>query len=614
MPETNDAASTNMDTANNTITADGTNTNIERAYVLPGTDETVEDPYQTPPLLHYYSPRLFGAPPQLTNQCDMRIRSSANGAVGPVGDFYLTKILQDATVANFAVGRARFLGGMASKANFIREAFYYLTALNKYGLYGKGGKTNIDKNSIESELNSIADQETYKAAYGDRDNEEYEMGVVGELIDTVQDLVLGDLDTDASFLSNISYMVESVKSALDAIANGLGGGEVGKAVIAAFNTSMSVQRPFYEFEMDWHSYINNVKTMINSAVIMLGLQDSCVRIGDDLYPIGMDVKFENNPKADAWANYRYISPNKDYGTTNGTNQMNGDTTQYVSFMVDPSGFSDTFSNEISQSQLGQVANQGSSVGAEIAFLTNATGGSANDMTIKLAQEAREQANEILKNLSSGNGRFTAAIASSMARSFVGEHTIYPEVFQGYSSTGNVNLTIHLVSPGGDAYSYLINILVPIFFILGMTLPQLSNNNAAAYSYPPVIQCNIPGIWGTRLGMIQEVTISKDPTGKDSSINGYPLSVDVQIGIRDLQHTLMTAPMDKISTFLNNNTMFDYIAQLSGVDKYRVNGSMRTVTKLALAASWTGNVLYNVSSSLFSDWNSMFNKGFGFDRQ
>ena len=618
MPETNDAVSTNMDVANNTITADGTNTNIERDYVLPGTDETVDDPNQTSPLLHYYSPRLFGAPPQLTKQCDMRIRSAGSGAngiePGPVGDFYLTKILQDATIANFAVGRARFLGGMASKANFIREAFYYLSALNKYGLYGKGGKTNVDNNTLRDELNAISDQETYKAAYGDRDNEEYEMGTVGELIDTATDMLLGDLDTDASFLSNISYMAEAVKGALDAIANGLGGGDVGKAFIAAFNTSMSVQRPFYEFEMDWNTYINNVKTMINSAVVMLGLQDACVRIEDSLYPIGMDVKFENNPEADAWANYRYISPQTDLGTTNGTNQMNGDTSQYISFMVDSSGFSDSFNNEISPSQLGQVANQGSSVGAEIAFLTNATGGSANDMTIKLAQEAREQANEILKNLSSGNGRFTASIASSMARSFVGEHTIYPEVFQGYQSTSNVNLTIHLVSPGGDAYSYLTNILVPIFFVLGMTLPQLSNNNAAAYSYPPVIQCNIPGIWGTRLGMIQDVQIIKDPTGKDRSINGYPLSVDIQIGIRDLQHTLMTAPMNKISTFLNNNTMFDYIAQLSGVDKYRVNGSMRTVTKLALAASWTGNVLYNVSSSLFSDWNSFFNKKLGFDRQ
>ena len=592
----------------------------EKEYILPGTDEVAKNPNQMSPLLHWYSPRLFGAPPQLTNQCDMRIMSGVEnedgtGAnPGPVGDFYLKHILQDATVANFCVGRARFLGGMSSKANFIREAYYYLSALNKYGLYGRDGKVNSDDSRLQQALAEVSDQETYKSAYGDRDNEEYELGLVGELSESVSDIFgdsLNDIDANSSFLSNISAMIEGVGSALEALKGGLG--TVGPAVVAAFNTSMSVQRPFYEFEMDWHSYINNVKTMVNSAVIMLGLQDACVRIGDQYWPIGLNVKFDN-PKEDVWANYRYITPTKDFGTVTANSEMNGDTTQYMSFMIDPTGFNDSITNEITQSQLFGVVNQGSSVGAEIAFLTNATGGSANDMTIKLAKESKEAAEDILKNLASGNGRFTAAIASSMARSFVGEHTIYPEIFTGHEATTSANLTIHLVSDAGDAYSYLINILVPIFYILGMALPQLSNNNAAAYSYPPVIQCNIPGLWGTRLGMIRNVTISKNSTGTDRSVNGYPLSVDVTIQVQDLCHVLLSAPMDKVSTFLNNNTMFDYIAQMAGVDKYRVNGSMRTITKLALAASWCDNAVYNVTSSLMTDWNSLFNKINGFDKQ
>ena len=49
-------------------------------YILPGIGGQLnakgESPEQTSPLLRYYSPRLFGAPPQLTNQCDMRIMSS----------------------------------------------------------------------------------------------------------------------------------------------------------------------------------------------------------------------------------------------------------------------------------------------------------------------------------------------------------------------------------------------------------------------------------------------------------------------------------------------------------------------------------------------------------
>jgi carbon monoxide dehydrogenase subunit G len=217
-------------------------------------------------------------------------------------------------------------------------------------------------------------------------------------------------------------------------------------------------------------------------------------------------------------------------------------------------------------------------------------------------------------MSSGSGRFTAAIASSMARSFVGDHTIYPEVFQGHSATSSMSLTVHLTSDSGDPYAYLTNILVPLFFILGMALPQLSSNNASAYTFPPVIQCNIPGMWGTRLGMIESVNINKNPSGKDVSINGYPLQVDVTINVKDLQHVLMSSPMNKVSTFLNNHTMFDYIAQISGVDKYRVNGSMRTVARLALAASAVNNTFNNISNALMTDWHSLVNKVRGYDRQ
>lgn len=44
---------------------------------------------QSNPLLKMYSPRLLGAPPQLTNTCDMRLLSSYDeDHYGPVGDFY----------------------------------------------------------------------------------------------------------------------------------------------------------------------------------------------------------------------------------------------------------------------------------------------------------------------------------------------------------------------------------------------------------------------------------------------------------------------------------------------------------------------------------------------
>ena len=150
----------------------------------------------------------------------------------------------------------------------------------------------------------------------------------------------------------------------------------------------------------------------------------------------------------------------------------------------------------------------------------------------------------------------------------------------------------------------------------MALPQMSKDNASAYSYPPIVQCNIPGMWGTRLGMIESVTFNKNPNGKDVSINGYPLQVDVTINVKDLQHVLVTSPMNEPSMFLNNQTMFDYIAQLAGVDRYKSNGAMRTIARLALAASAlnTNNLLNNVGDTILSDWHSWTNRVTAWDRR
>ena len=574
-------------------------------YILPGIGGQLnakgESPEQTSPLLRYYSPRLFGAPPQLTNQCDMRIMSSDGVNPGPVGDFYLTKILQDANVANFVIGNARFIGGMSSLANILREAWFYGTALSKYEILNSSGEPTAGGNNPIEEQSFENAKLRYQAAYGERNNEAYTTASYED--STILDI--SSLKGSEEILKSIERKVGV--SGEDAVVGGA-------TFMSSLLTSLSAQQPFYTFEDNWYTYINNVKMMINTAVIMLGLQKYCVRIGDTYYPIGANVKIKD-PNNDVWANYRYITPTSDLGSVTAVNTDNGETSQYVSFMIDPASITESYNNSIGESQmLSSVINQGSTIGNEIAFISNSTAGGGNDSSIELVAESKRMAEKTIADLSSGSGRFTAAIASSMARSYVGEHTIYPDVFQSHSATSSMSMTVHLSSDSGDPYAYFINILVPLFFILGMALPQLSNNNASSYSFPPVVQCNIPGFWGTRLGMIDSVSVNKNPNQKDLSINGYPLQVDVTISVKDLQHVLLTSPMNRPAVFLNNQTMFDYIAQISGVDKYRVNGSMRTVARLALAVSATENFVANVGDALLTDWHSFINKKFGYQYQ
>ena len=74
--------------------------------------------------------------------------------------------------------------------------------------------------------------------------------------------------------------------------------------------------------------------------------------------------------------------------------------------------------------------------------------------------------------------------------------------------------------------------------------------------------------------------------------------------------MMTSPMNRVSTFLNNHTMFDYIAQCAGVDKYRVNGSARLVTRLSLAAAAASNTFNSLGDAVMNDFTSYVNRKIG----
>lgn len=577
------------------------------AYIIPGIGGTTQTNtpglQQSAPLLNKYSPRLFGSPPQLTSLNDMRLMSSEPGSKneGPVGDFYLRHVLRDAQVVNFVVGRAMFTGGMSSIGNALRMIYQYKKALSDYGKTADSESGLNNGNSAQSAAEQESWMQTYQKAIVD-DTGTYETAKAS----SVAGIRVDDIDPDAEVLNSptiASYISESLSGYLNA------------NLVAPLLTSLSVQQPFYTFESDWNSYINNVKMMINSAVVMLGLQSACVRIGNQLLAIAPSAS-EASDNDDVWANYRFVTPCKSLGSAQELDSQNGDTSQYISFMIDPKSIQESYNNQVQESMIySSVINTGESYGNEIAFITSSSQGAvgAADKIINLADNAVTAAESIMSQLGSA-GRFTAGIASSMLRSFKGDHTIYPLIFQKHTSNGSeIALTVKLRASGGDPYSYLTEILVPMFFALGMVLPKMSKNSGASYCYPPIIQCNIPGLWGTRLGMVTGLTISKNPDGNDVSVYGYPLSVDMTISVTDLQHCLMTSPMDKTSIMLNNHTMFDYIAQCCGVDKYRVNGSMRLVTKAILAASNGKNLLHHIGTALSSDFWDSANRFLGTSR-
>jgi hypothetical protein len=649
------------------------------AIFLPGYGQVKDTNVgQSNPIDSAYSPRLFGAPPQLSNLCDMRIQSSKDGLPGAVGDMYLNDILKNCQTANFFIGRALFTGGFNSVVAAGLNLAAYVYAYSKYGIHGNNQSDSptanvynealremsvsfnekalsVDETSAQTattEEDIKAQQELDALVNGTDINLEDEYSTDGsvasisealtaryaEALNTEQNEVdeeteevsqvnaytsLDEISSslgenynnleatgieNGSFLSMDITTLDEAANIINSLASGFSNKikEGGATVYAALMGSLLVEQPFYTFEADWKTYINNVKMMINSAVVMLGLQSAYVRIGNEYCAVGRAASYSGGD--DVWTKYRYITADGNIGTHTSIDNLKGETSQYVSFMVDPVSESETYTNTYGQSKIYATAiSAGSEIGTEIAFITNSSQSAIDDNVIKLAGGAINTAEKIMGSLAGGIGKFTAAVASGMAKSYTGDHTIYPDIFKEHiSNDGGMTLRVKLRASRGDPYTYLIDVLVPLFHILGMALPKMSKNSAASYQYPPLIQCNVPGIWGTRLGAIQSLSITKNPEGDGVSINGYPMSINVDIHVQDLMHTLVTTPMDSPALFLNNQTMFDYIAQCTGVDRYRANPAIRIITKIALAASYADSMFYNIGESLVSDATHILN--------
>ena len=429
-----------------------TATTTTASYYIPSLgaelDGSSDGLFQSSPLLNTYSPRLFGAPHQLTHLCDMRLMSSDGESPGPVGDFYLEKILENGQVANFVIGRAVFTGGMNGILAGIRNMIQYASAMKNYGEYinatNAAGKNSRYIVSDKADL-SEANFDHYKKLMEDSNS-----AVNSKDFQMQQDENGLWVDSNVED-EGIGGMLDSLSGVLSTI-----GAEVG-AIRTALKTSYAVQQPFYAFDSDWYSYIQRVKMMINSFIIMLGLSEASVRIGDDMFSIAMN---KYDAEKDVWANYRFITANKDLGVVTGIDTQTGDTTQYVSFMIDPSGSSESYTNAVGESQVyASVINSGSSIGNEIAFITNSSQSAIDDAIVNIASKSINAAEAILTKLGGGIGRFTASVAGSMAKSYIGDHTIYPQIFQSSTATTSKSITIHLQASGGDPYSYLCTFII-----------------------------------------------------------------------------------------------------------------------------------------------------------
>ena len=237
---------------------------------------------------------------------------------------------------------------------------------------------------------------------------------------------------------------------------------------------------------------------------------------------------------------------------------------YVQFYIDPSTFSESSRNSTTESKLQQIATSGNELFKEAQFIMDSGGASDVQQTI---ESFGDNALTSLQSLfSSGNSSFSSVVSriADFSKQIIdGSVMIFPKIYTGSDYSRNYNIKIHLQTPYGDRYSYYQNILVPLMHIVGLTAPRQTSANS--YSSPFIIKAYLPGIFNCELGIVDSVNISKNPEGDALSVDGYPLSVDVDLSIIDLYSDLMIAPTTDVSLFLSNTSLIDYLATNCGLD-------------------------------------------------
>ena len=152
--------------------------------------------------------------------------------------------------------------------------------------------------------------------------------------------------------------------------------------------------------------------------------------------------------------------------------------------------------------------------------------------------------------------------SGAIQSIKGQKMIYPKIYDTSTSSMNYQFTINLTSPYGDVYNYYMNIVVPLMHLIALASPRMVNANTVASPY--LVQAYIPRMCTCHLGIISNMTIQKNPKGNHVSVNGFPLDVKVTFTIQELYNSMAISPGNDPSSFLFNETLNDYLANLAGL--------------------------------------------------
>ena len=382
------------------------------------------------------------------------------------------------------------------------------------------------------------------------------------------------------------------------IENFLGGGSNEDEITKLIN---EYNGKYYTLKYAYTSYFEYVNAMLRSAAIFLGIEKEILD-GDEL----------------ATYNWYYKTTgiggdNTDIYGNEALNSYLGPYAGCIAFYADCGNtVDDSFSNSTTQSQLASSLNSLSDTGRELNFLIGNIGsltGLELDKLMgseSLLSNTESMTSEVDKLL--GNNNIVSNILSKASDILAGGRMEFPEIWSDSTFSRSYSCKMKLISPSGDKLSIFLNILVPIYHLLALTLPR--QNDGQSYYSPFLVRAYSKGLFNIDTGIITDLSITKGAEGEWTP-SGLPTVADVSFSIKDLYDQLFMSSSTDLGakSIINNISELDYIANSCGVNindqeigrmlklyKYGIVGALRDTIQLDIFASmgqWINQKLNNV---------------------
>ena len=217
--------------------------------------------------------------------------------------------------------------------------------------------------------------------------------------------------------------------------------------------------------------------------------------------------------------------------------------------------SDSFSNTYGQSMFESILSAESTLGSNIAALygTSDVGELSNrilggDMMEKLGINNIKSALQNQLPPGSKTADILSRLVNTAASLILGARVDYPSIWQGSAYQCQHQFTVRLYNLNmGDYEGYVENIVIPIAYLLSLTLPisTVKSNEADpfTFSFPLLIRARCGGLFYVPAGYISNIQILKGGDTNDIAWHEQPGIVDVVVSIDSLYDTMVAYEFD-----------------------------------------------------------------------